>query len=144
MAGNFPEEIKKVKRAFLIVGGILAFCTFLTVAVAVYPPFDLGVHGFSTLDAVLGLAIATFKASCVALIFMHLRFGKWEKPTILWSFFGSIFFAATMIALIALADFNPITFEGVLPYGSDQPETQVDQAYDTTVHMDVTPENETH
>jgi hypothetical protein len=61
---------------------------------------------------------------------MHLRFGKWEKPTILWSFFGSFFFAGAMIGLIALADFNPITFKGVVPYGSDMPPTQAPQAYD--------------
>ncbi len=134
MAGNSPEEIKKVKNAFLIVALILAACTLLTVAVAVVPQLDFGAHGFSTADAVIGLAIATFKASCVALIFMHLKFGKWEKPVILWSFFGSLFFAAVMIGLIALADFNPITFKGVLPYGSDLPETQVEKAYDTSVH----------
>ena len=138
MAGNSPEEIAKTKRAFLVVGGILGVCTVLTVAVAVIPALDFGEHGFSTADAVLGLAIATFKASCVALIFMHLKFGKWEKPTILWTFFGSLFFAAIMIALIALADFNPITFKGNLPYGSDQPETQVDQSYDTSEFTDET------
>lgn len=127
MAGNSPEEIKKTKRAFLIVGGILAVCTVLTVAVAVVPWMDIPPHGFSAGDMYLGLAIASFKASCVAAIFMHL---KGEKPTIKWTFYGSLFFGAVMILLIALADFNPITFKGVLPYGSDLPETQVDQAYD--------------
>jgi len=130
MAGNSPEEIKKVKRAFLIVGGILGICTILTVAVAVVPWMDHGDHGLTAGDIVIGLGIATFKASLVALIFMHLRYGKWEKKTILWSFFGSLFFASAMIALIALAEYDPITFKGVVPKGSDMPQTQVDQAYD--------------
>lgn len=127
MAGNSPEEIAKVKKSFIIVGCILAVFTCLTVAVAVIPILDFGAHGFSAADMYLGLAIASFKASCVAAIFMHL---KGEKPIIKWSFYGSLFCATTMILLIALADFNPITFKGVLPYGSDLPETQVDQAYD--------------
>ena len=131
MAGNSPEEIAKVKKAFLVVGAILGVCTILTVAVAVVPCMDIGSHGLDKYDIILGLCIATFKATCVAAIFMPLCFGgHWEKKTILWSFFGSIFFAATMIGLIALADFNPIIFKGVLPEGSSMPETQRDQAYD--------------
>lgn len=131
MAGNSPEEIAKVKQAFIIVGIILGVCTVLTVMVAVVPSFDRGEHGLDMPDIIIGLSIATFKASCVAAIFMHLCFGgKWEKKTILWSFFGSLFFAGTMLGLIALADFNPITFKGNLPQGSSLPETQRDQAYD--------------
>ena len=130
MAGNSPEEIAKVKKAFLTVGAILGFCTILTVAVAVVPWMDVGDHGLTAGDVVIGLGIATFKASLVALIFMHLRYGKWEKKTILWTFFGSFFFAGAMIGLIALAEFDPITFKGVVPEGSDMPATQVDQAYD--------------
>lgn len=127
MAGNSPEEIAKVKRSFLIVGGILAVCTVLTVAVAVVPALDFGEHGFSTADMYLGLAIASFKATCVAAIFMHL---KGEKPVVKWAFYSSLFLATVMVLLIALADFNPIIFKGVLPEGSDMPRTQVDQAYD--------------
>ena len=130
MAGNSPEEIAKVKRAFLIVGAILAVCTVLTVAVAVVPAMDIGDHGLTTGDIILGLCIATFKASLVALIFMHLKFGKWEKSIILYTFFGSLVMAGAMIGLIALADFNPITFKGVVPKGSDMPRTQVEKAYD--------------
>ena len=48
----------------------------------------------------------------------------------LWTFFGSIFFAFAMISLIALADSDPITFDGVVPKGSDMPASQVDQAYE--------------
>lgn len=131
MAGSSPEEIAKVKKAFLVVGGILGICTILTVAVAVVPWMDIGEHGLDKKDIILGLCIATFKATCVAAIFMHLCFGgHWEKKTILWTFFGSIFFAGAMIGLIALADFNPITFKGNLPQGSSLPETQRHEAYD--------------
>lgn len=137
MAGNSPEEIAKVKRAFKIVGAILGVCTVLTVAVAVVPWLDFGAHGFDTADMVIGLVIATFKASMVALIFMHLRFGHWEKKTILWIFFGSLGVATAMISILTLAEFNPITFKGVLPYGSDMPETQVDQAYDLDLRDEI-------
>ena len=145
MAGNSPEEIAKVKKAFKIVGAILGVCTVLTVAVAVWAPLDFGAHGFDTADMVIGLIIATFKASMVALIFMHLRFGHWEKKTILWIFFGGLFIASAMISILTLAEFNPITYKGVLPYGSDLPETQVDQAYDLDQREHINyPEQEVH
>lgn len=131
MAGNSPQEIRKIQLKFLAVGAALLVGTIITVAVAVVPALDFGAHGFDTADLVIGLCIATIKASLVGLIFMHLND---EKKCIYWTFFGSLFFAAAMILIIALAEFNPITFDGLLPYGSDLPETQKDQAYDIHAH----------
>ena len=68
-----PEAIKKATRLYLFIGAILFGGTLLTVAVAMVPWMDVGHHGFDTADMILGLAIATVKASLVALIFMHLN-----------------------------------------------------------------------
>ena len=100
-----PEAIKKSIRTYLFIGGILFLGTILTVAVATVPAFDIGVHGFDKWDCILGLAIATTKATLVAAIFMHLNH---EKKAIYW-LFGSAFVAVTSLAaLTALALWDPI------------------------------------
>lgn len=107
-----PEAIKKSIRTYTIVGAILFACTILTVAVATIPALDVGKHGFDSKDAILGLIIAAFKASCVAFIFMHLNH---EKKMVYWIFFGSLVFAVILILLFALAFYDPITFDGLMP-----------------------------
>lgn len=100
-----PEAIKKAVRTYLFIGGLLFIGTVLTVAVATVPAFDIGVHGFDKWDCILGLAIATTKATLVAAIFMHLNH---EKKAIYW-LFGSSFVAVTSLAaLTALALGDPI------------------------------------
>jgi len=118
MAGSSPEEIKKSVRQFFIVGMCLFVGTVLTVAVAYVPWLDFGAHGFDTADVIVGLGIATVKASLVGLIFMHLSN---EKKLIYWSFFGAIFFAVVMVGLIAFGEYDPIIFEGMLDEGSSMP-----------------------
>jgi caa(3)-type oxidase subunit IV len=88
-----------------MVFGALLVGTVLTVLVATVPALDIGRHGFDAWDAVLGLIIATTKASLVAAIFMHLNH---EKKLIYWVFFGAIFFFGAMGALFALAESSPI------------------------------------
>ncbi len=68
-------------RLYLLVGAILFGGTIATVAVATVPWLDIGEHGFDKWDMGLGLMIAAFKASLVALIFMHLNH---EKRLIYW------------------------------------------------------------
>lgn len=66
-------SVKKATRTYLLVG-LLLFCgTMATVAVATVPWLDVGEHGFDAWDAMLGIGIATFKASLVAAVFMHLN-----------------------------------------------------------------------
>lgn len=72
-AGQRAEDVRKSTRVYLLVGLILFSGTLATAAVATIPAFDVGAHGFDKWDAILGLAIATTKASLVAAIFMHLR-----------------------------------------------------------------------
>lgn len=102
-----PEEIKKAIRTYLLVFGLLLVGTVLTVLVATWYPIErlIGGHGFDVWDMVVGLLIATTKATLVALIFMHLNH---EKKAVYWIFASGFIFAAWMGALIALAKNDPI------------------------------------
>ena len=99
------EAIQKAKKTYLLVFGALLVGTVLTVLVATVPALDIGGHGFDMWDAVLGIIIATTKATLVAAIFMHLNH---EKKLIYFVFFGAIFFFGAMGALFALAETSPI------------------------------------
>ncbi len=99
------EEIQKAKKTYLIVFGALLVGTVLTVLVATVPALDIGGHGFDMADCILGLAIATVKASLVAFIFMHLNH---EKKAIYWIFTSALLLFGSMIALLALAYGSPI------------------------------------
>ena len=70
---NDLASVRRAQRTYLLVGLILFCGTIATVLVATVPWLDVGAHGFDAADAVLGLCIATFKASLVAAIFMHLN-----------------------------------------------------------------------
>ena len=107
-----PEEIKSHFKLYSIIGAILFAGTVLTVAVATIPWLDIGGHGFDKDDAILGICIATVKASLVAIIFMHLNH---EKKAIYWIFLGYMVFACILVALFALAMNDPITFDTLLP-----------------------------
>ena len=100
-----PEAIRKSIRTYLIVGATLFVCTILTVLVATVPIFDVGKHGFDTADLIVGLAIALFKVTLVAAVFMHLNH---EKKMIYWIFFGGCFFAAALYLLTLFAKMDPI------------------------------------
>lgn len=100
-----PEAIRKSIRTYLFVGGILFLGTILTVLVATVPWLDVGRHGFDVWDAVLGLAIATTKASLVAAIFMHLNH---EKKAVYWIFASGLVFVVALFGLTALAKYDPI------------------------------------
>lgn len=100
-----PEAVRKSIRTYLLIGAILFIGTILTVMVATLPILDVGHHGFDTMDCILGLAIATTKATLVAAIFMHLNH---EKKAIYWIFGGAFVFVIGLFGLIALAKSDPI------------------------------------
>jgi len=100
-----PEEIQKAKKTYLLVFGLLLLGTVITVAVATYPPFDVGHHGFDRYDCILGLFIATVKASLVAAIFMHLNH---EKKTVYWLISSAVAAVISLGGLTALAMRDPI------------------------------------
>ncbi|MGV3661822.1 MAG: cytochrome C oxidase subunit IV family protein [Prosthecobacter sp.] len=72
MADNI-EEIQKSVKKYIIIGVALLFFTGVTVWLSTV---ELPTHG---LNILVGMILATFKASLVALIFMHLNH---EKSTI--------------------------------------------------------------
>lgn len=99
------EDVRKSIRTYLFVGAVLFVGTVLTVLVATVPALDVGHHGFDVWDAILGLAIATTKASLVAAIFMHLNH---EKKAVYWIFGSGLVFVVALFALTALAKYDPI------------------------------------
>lgn len=100
-----PEAIKKSVRTYLFVGGILFLGTILTVLVATVPALDIGKHGFDMMDCILGLSIATIKASLVLFIFMHFNH---EKKAVYWLFGSGLCMVCSLAFLTALAIWDPI------------------------------------
>ena len=109
-----PEAIKKSIRIYLFVGAVLFVGTVLTVLVATVPWMDVGRHGFDMWDCILGLTIATIKASLVAFIFMHLNH---EKKAVYWLFASGLCMVCSLAFLTALAMYDPI--HDNLFYGED-------------------------
>jgi cytochrome c oxidase subunit 4 len=68
--------------------GILMFCTYLTVQIAV---FDLG-----PLNAIAAVAIAVFKATLVVLFFMHVKYGTRLTRAVV---IGSVFWLMILLVL---------------------------------------------
>ncbi len=104
-----PEEIKKHLTLYKIIGATLFVCTVLTVAVAKIELLDFGARGFDTADMVLGLLIALFKSTLVAVVFMHLSS---EKKMIYWLFGFGLIGAFFLMAITAFAFADPIHYEG--------------------------------
>lgn len=100
-----PEAIKKSIRTYLIIGAILFIGTITTVLVATVPALDVGVHGFDKWDCVLGLLIASIKATLVAYVFMHLNH---EKKAVYWLFGSGLCMVCSLAFLTALAMWDPI------------------------------------
>lgn len=100
-----PEAIRKSIRTYLFVGSVLFGGTILTVLIATVPAFDVGAHGFDKWDCILGLTIATIKASLVAFIFMHLNH---EKKAVYWLFASGLCMVCSLAGLTALAISDPI------------------------------------
>jgi caa(3)-type oxidase subunit IV len=83
----------------LLVGAVLLFCTGLTVALSYFN------FGSAKANIYVAMALATFKAGCVAAIFMHLKSEKW---TIYRFLLITVVFAIGLFMLTALAFSNPI------------------------------------
>ena len=119
-----PEAIEKAKKQYLLIGLILFVFTVVTVAVATVPWLDVGDHGFDAKDAVIGLLIATFKASLVATIFMHLNH---ERKTIYLVLLISAVMGIVLFFLTGWAFVDPIeygnTVEGDRFYNPEKPIT---------------------
>jgi len=97
-----PAVVKEIQASFkkyFAVLGVLIVGTIVTVGVSYV---DFGGHAY---NLAVGLAIATFKAACVALIFMHLN----HERGLIYKFliFTVVFFAALMF-LTVLHHYDPI------------------------------------
>jgi caa(3)-type oxidase subunit IV len=86
-------------KGYILVGGLLIFCTALTVA--------LSFVNFGTQQAniIVAMILATFKVGCVGAIFMHLKSEKWTIYRIL---LITVVFAIGLFFLTGLAMFDPI------------------------------------
>ena len=89
-----PEEIQEHLKLYWKVGIGLLICTVLTVVVAWITP-----------SIMVGLAIATFKAGLVAMIFMHLNN---EKSMIYKILLYTVFFAIGLLFLTLRALYDPV------------------------------------
>ncbi|MBP35882.1 MAG: cytochrome C oxidase subunit IV family protein [Roseibacillus sp.] len=102
-----PEDIRKAQKKYLLIGLILFVFTVVTVAVATVPWLDFGEHGFDAWDAIIGLVIATIKASLVGAIFMHLNN---EKKTIYVLIVMGVMMGIALMGLIGWTYNNPIEY----------------------------------
>jgi heme/copper-type cytochrome/quinol oxidase subunit 4 len=68
--------IRRQQKMFLLAGLVLFIGTVITTMVATVEAFDIGQHGFDVADCILGLCIASVKATIVLLIFMHFNHEK--------------------------------------------------------------------
>jgi len=104
-----PAVVKEIRASFKKYLGVLGVLIVGTIVTVLVSYVDFGGHAW---NLTVGLAIATFKAACVALIFMHLN----HERGVIYKFllFTVIFFAAMMF-LIVLHHFDPIhhTFYGL-------------------------------
>ena len=94
---DVAHHVNKHVKGYLFVGGLLLFCTILTVALSYVP--------LGKANMVAAMALATFKAGCVAAIFMHLKSEKWTIYRIL---LITVIFAIGLFLLTALAMSDPI------------------------------------
>ena len=101
------EEIRNAQKKYLLIGLILFVFTIVTVAVATVPWLDFGAHGFDGIDAVIGLLIASVKASLVSVIFMHLNH---EKRTIYFLIVLGVLMGLFLVVLTGWAFDDPIEY----------------------------------
>lgn len=103
-----PAVVKEIRASFKKYFGVLGVLIVGTIVTVWISTVDLGGHA---INLVVGLAIASFKAACVALIFMHLN----HERGLIYKFllFTVVFFAALMF-LTVLHHYDPIhhTFFG--------------------------------
>lgn len=100
-----PEYLAKQSRIIWIVGGVLMVFTAITVWAA---EWDLGSHAR---NIAFGLLIACFKASLVALIFMHL---KSERGLIYKILAFTLVFVIGLFVLTYLGWADPL-ISGIIP-----------------------------
>ena len=102
MAENI-EEIQKSIKKYMVIGATLIIFTIITVALSYV---ELPTHG---LNILVGMIVATFKASLVALIFMHLNH---ERSVIYKVLAFTTVFAVVLFILFHLSHGDPLVDPG--------------------------------
>ena len=93
--GHGTSHVLPLKVLFATWGTLMVM-TVLTVAVAKLPIFDFG----ASINLLIAMVIATFKATLVCLYFMHLRYDKMFHTVV----FISAILLATLFVTFALMD----------------------------------------
>jgi caa(3)-type oxidase subunit IV len=96
MSAHDAESIRKEVKAYIVVFFSLAMLTVLTVAVSYF-------HMPVTLAIVVALAIAAFKGTLVASVFMHLRA---EKRAIYWILLLTVVFFIVLMAIPSISQWD--------------------------------------
>jgi|SRR5436305_5721574 len=96
MSASDPESIRRETRAYVTVFVALMVMTVLTVAVSYF-------HLPVTAAILVALAIATFKGSLVASVFMHLRA---EKRVIYWVLVLTVLFFFFLMAIPSISQWD--------------------------------------
>lgn len=96
MSASDTESIRKQTRAYIGVFVTLMVLTILTVAVSYF-------HMPVALAVLVALAIASFKGSLVAAVFMHLSH---ERKVIYWVLLLTVVFFIVLMFLPSLTEWN--------------------------------------
>jgi caa(3)-type oxidase subunit IV len=94
-----PAELQKHVKKYLLIGTLLLVGTIITVALAFV---ELPTH---SLNIIVGMIVATIKASLVALIFMHLNH---ERPLIYKVLAFTTVFVIVLFVLFIFANADPL------------------------------------
>lgn len=97
------EEIQKSIKKYLIIGGVLILFSAITVWLSYV---ELPTH---SLNILVGMIVATFKAALVALIFMHLNH---ERSLIYKILLFTVILAGVLFALFIFSHEDPLQFSG--------------------------------
>ncbi|WP_395749516.1 cytochrome C oxidase subunit IV family protein [Prosthecobacter sp.] len=103
MADNV-EELQKTIKKYLIIGVALIALSGFTVYLSYV---ELPTH---SLNILVGMIVATFKAALVALIFMHLNH---ERALIYKVLAFTVAFVIALFALIIFSHEDPLEFKGM-------------------------------
>jgi cytochrome c oxidase subunit 4 len=96
MSASDAESIRKQTRAYIVVFVALMVMTILTVAVSYF-------HMPVGLAILVALAIASFKGSLVAAVFMHLSH---ERKLIYWVLLLTVIFFIVLMAIPSLSQWD--------------------------------------
>ena len=99
------HDYSKHKKTYWAVGIALGAFTCATVALGLFAPFDFGPPGPTPSDFIVGLSLASIKASLVALIFMHLNH---ERGLVYKMLVFTFLFFLGLMSLTLFADMDPI------------------------------------